>query len=163
MKDNDIYKKLFTLIVSGIIVEAVCVAILFFTKWGGKNIKIWYEKYKIGAYFFDVLSLIIGSGISILITSNFLMQIVTVVIVGLIHDLTFGYFITKNKPTTGISKLFFDYAKEMKWKIPLVDALMLIFTIITFNYLKKIDIKYLGLIGSILAYIGLYIVYSFKA
>ena len=159
MKERDIY----TLIISAIVVEAVCVAILFFTKRGGKNIKIWYEKYRVGAYLFDVLSLIIGSSISILFTNDLLLQIVTVVIVGLIHDITFGYFINKNKPKTGISKLFYDYAKEVKWKILVVDAMMLIGTILSFNYLKTIDTRYLGFIGSILAYIGLYIVYSFKS
>ena len=157
MKERDIY----TLIISAILVEAICVAILFFTKRGGKNIKIWYEKYKVGAYLFDVLSLIIGSSISILFTNDLLLQIITVVIIGLIHDTTFGYFINKNKPKTGISKLFFDYAKEVKWKILVVDAMMLIGTIISFNYLKTIDTRYFGFIGSVLAYIGLYIVYSF--
>ena len=158
MEDNYIYP----LIVAAITVEAICVAILFFAKTGGRNIKIWYNEYKIGAYFFDVLSLIIGSSVSILFTSNLLMQILTVIIVGLMHDLTFGYFINRSKPKTGISKLFFDYAKEVKWKILVVDAMMLIGTIITFNYLKTIDVQYLGFIGSVLAYIGLYIVYSFK-
>ena len=157
MKESDIY----VLIVSAILVEAVCVAILFFTKRGGKNIKIWYEKYRVGAYLFDVLSLIIGSSISILFTNNLLMQIITVVIVGLIHDLTFGFFINKNKPKSGISKLFFDYAKEVQWKILVVDAMMLVATILSFNYLKSIDARYLGLLGSSLSYIGLYIVYSF--
>lgn len=159
MKERDTY----TLIISAILVEAVCVAILFFTKRGGKNIKIWYEKYRVGAYLFDVLSLIIGSGISILFTNDLLLQIITVVIVGLIHDITFGYFINSSKPKTGISKLFFDYAKEVKWKILVVDAMMLIGTILSFNYLKTINTQYLGIIGSILAYIGLYIVYSFKS
>lgn len=159
MRDNEMY----VLIVSAIVVEAICVAILFFTKRGGKNIKIWYEKYRVGAYLFDVLSLIIGSLIAILFTGNFYMQIVTVVLVGLAHDLTFGYFINKSKPKSGISKLFFDYAKEVKWKILVVDAMLLIATIVTYNYLKTIDTRYLGFIGSILAYVGLYIVYSFKS
>ena len=159
MEDNYIYP----LIVAAITVEAFCLAILFFTKRGGKNIKIWYEKYRVGAYLFDVLSLIIGSSISILFTSNLLFQIITVIIVGLMHDITFGYFINRSKPKTGISKLFFDYAKEVKWKILVVDAMLLIGTIITFNYLKTIDTRYFGFIGSVLAYIGLYIVYSFKS
>ena len=157
MREIDISR----IIVSAIIVEAICLAILFFSKRGGKNIKIWYEKYKIGAYFFDVLSLIIGASISILFTNVFYIQILIVVIVGLIHDLTFGYFINKSKPKTGISKLFFDYAKEVKWIILIVDALMLISTVLIFNYLKIVDTKFLGLIGSGLAYIGLYIVYSY--
>ena len=135
---------------------------IIFAKTGDRNIKIWYNEYKIGAYFFVVLSLIIGSSVSILFTSNLLMQILTVIIVGLMHDLTFGYFINRSKPKTGISKLFYDYAKEVKWKILVVDAMLLTGTIITFNYLKTIDVQYLGFIGSVLAYIGLYIVYSFK-
>ena len=159
MEDNYIYP----LIVAAITVEAFCLAILFFTKRGGKNIKIWYEKYRVGAYLFDVLSLILGSALSIILTNNFLMQIIIVVVIGLIHDLTFGYFINKSKPKTGISKLFYDYAKEVKWKILVVDAMMLIGTILSFNYLKTIDTRYLGFIGSGLAYIGLYIIYSFKS
>lgn len=157
MKNIDIY----TLIVASILVEAVCVVILFFTKRGGKNIKIWYANYKIGAYVFDVLSLVIGSFIPIFITNNYLLQIILVVIIGLIHDIIFGYFIVKNKPTKGISKVFFDYAKEMKTNILVVDSLMLISTIIAFNYLKVLDRHLLGFIGCLLAYIGLYIVYSF--
>ena len=102
MEDNYIY----TLIVAAITVEAFCLAILFYKNRIGRNIKIWYDEYKIGAYFFDVLSLIFCSSLSILLSSNFFMQIIIVVVIGLIHDLTFGYFINRSKPKTGISKLF---------------------------------------------------------
>ena len=158
MEDNYIYP----LIVAAITVEAICVSILFYKNRIGRNIKIWYDEYKIGAYFFDVLALIFCSSLSILLSSNFFMQIIIVIVIGLIHDLTFGYFINRSKPKTGISKLFYDYAKEGTWKILVIDAMLLTGTIITFNYLKTIDVQYLGFIGSVLAYIGLYIVYSFK-
>lgn len=158
MKNNEIE----SLIVAAIVVEVFCVAILYFGKRGGKNIRVWYNNYKIGAYTFDVLSLIIGAIIPIMLTNNLLLQIIIVIIVGLLHDLTFGYFITKSKPKTGISKLFFDYAKEIGGTILFVDAILLVSTILSFNILKNFDVKMLTFIGASLAYIGLYIVYSFK-
>ena len=158
MKNNEIE----SLIVAAIVVEVFYVAILYFGKRGGKNIRIWYNNYKIGAYVFDVLSLIIGAIIPIILTSNLLFQIIIVIIVGLLHDLTFGYFITKSKPKTGISKLFYNYAKEIGATILLVDAILLVSTILSYNIIKSLDIKMLTFLGASLAYIGLYIVYSFK-
>ena len=158
MKNNEIE----SLIVAAIVVEVFCVAILYFGKKGGKNIRIWYNNYKIGAYVFDVLSLIIGAIIPIMMTNNLLFQIIIVIIVGLLHDLTFGYFINKSKPKSGISKIFYDYAKEIGGTILFVDAILLVSTILSFNILKNFDVKMLTFIGASLAYIGLYIVYSFK-
>lgn len=157
MKNHEIE----SLIVAAIVVEVFCLAILYFGKKGGKNVRVWYNNYKIGAYVFDVLSLIIGAIIPIMLTNNLLFQIIIVIIVGLIHDLTFGYFINKSKPKTGISKIFYDYAKEIGATILLVDAILLVSTILSYNLIKSLDIKILTFLGMSFAYIGLYIVYLF--
>ena len=157
------YHSITTLIIAGIIVENIVLYMLFFNKNSGKTIRQWYNQFTIGAYTMDITSAIIGSYLAILLTPNFYMQLVYVVIIGLIHDTSFGLFLNSiNTKSSKVLQFFKDYAKEYGKKILLVDAAMLISTLFVSNYLlntfSNVNTIFLGVVTF---YFGLLMVYSF--
>ncbi len=110
----------------------------------------------------DVLSIVVGTFLATKISSDIYYQILTVVIIGLIHDTTFGYFINKIQSDSKIVNLFKNYANENGSNILIVDAIMLVATLIFSNYFYKlfptIIISFLSIITT---YIGLFMIYSF--
>jgi hypothetical protein len=157
------YHSITTLIIAGIIVENIVLYMLFFNKNSGKTIRQWYNQFTIGAYTMDITSAIIGSYLAILLTPNFYMQLVYVVIIGLIHDTSFGLFLNSiNTKSSKVLQFFKDYAKEYGKKILLVDAAMLISTLCVSNYLlntfSNVNTIFLGVVTF---YFGLLMVYSF--
>ena len=152
-----------TLAVAAIIVENIVLFILYFNKNSGQTIRQWYNKFTIGAYTMDVASAFIGACLATLLTSNFYLQLLFVVIIGLIHDISFGTFINSiNTKRSNVLDFFKDYAKENGKIILFVDALILVSTLIVsnflLNYLSNTNILFLGVL---FLYIGLLVVYSF--
>ena len=82
-----------TLIVGAILVENIVLYMLYFNKKRRKIITQWYREFTIGAYTMDITSLIIGTLLATLLTANYYLQFVYVVIIGLIHDTSFGLFL----------------------------------------------------------------------
>ena len=157
------YHNIITLAVGAIIVDTIVGYILLFNKKSGKTIRQWYSQFTIGAYTMDIASLVIGTFLATLLTTNYYLQFVYVVIIGLIHDTSFALFLNNvNTKDSKILQFFKDYAKEYGKKILLVDALMLISTLVVSNVLintfSNTNIVYLGVLFS---YFGLLIVYSF--
>jgi len=157
------YHSITTLIIAAIIVENIVLYMLFFNKNSGKTIRQYYNQFTIGAYSMDITSAIIGSYLAILLAPNFYMQLVYVVIIGLIHDTSFALFLNSiNTKSSKILEFFKDYAKEYGKKILLVDALMLVSTLLVSNYLfntfSNVNIIFLGVVTF---YFGLLMVYSF--
>ena len=156
------YHTIVTLAVAAIIVDTVVGYILLLTK-SGKTIRQWYNQFTIGAYAMDITSLIIGTYIATLLTPNFYLQLVYVVIIGLIHDTSFALFLNSvNTKSSKILEFFKDYAKEYGKKILLVDALMLVSTLLLskflYNTFSNANIIFLGVLTF---YFGLLMVYSF--
>jgi uncharacterized protein YacL len=152
-----------TLIVASIIVDTIMGYYLLFNKNSGKTIRQWYSQFSIGAYVMDIASLIIGTFIATLLTSSYYLQLLYVVIIGLIHDISFALFLNSvNTKSSKILEFFKSYAKEYGKLILLVDALMLVSTLIVSNYLlnnfSNNNILFLGIMSS---YVGLLMVYSF--
>lgn len=152
-----------TLITASIIVDTIGGYILLFNKNSGKTIRQWYNEFTIGAYVMDIASLIIGTYLATLLSTNFYMQLFYVVIIGLIHDISFFIFLNNvNTKSSKILTFFKNYAKEYEKKILLVDALMLISTLLVSNFLLNnflnANIIFLGVLSS---YIGLLMIYSF--
>jgi hypothetical protein len=150
------------LAVAAIIVDTIGGYILLLTK-SGKTIREWYSKFTIGAYSMDIASLTIGTYLATLLTPNFYMQLFYVIIIGLIHDTSFALFLNSiNTKSSKILEFFKDYAKEYGKKILLVDALMLVSTLLVSNYLfntfSNVNIIFLGVVTF---YFGLLMVYSF--
>jgi len=156
------YHTIITLAVGAIIVDTIVGYILLLTK-SGKTIRQWYSQFTIGAYTMDIASLVIGTYIATLLTSNYYLQFVYVVIIGLIHDTSFALFLNNvNTKGSKILQFFKDYAKEYGKKILLVDALMLISTLFVSNVLlNTFSNSVIIFLGVLFSYFGLLMVYSF--
>lgn len=152
-----------TLIVAALIVENFVLLSLYFNKNSGKTIRQWYSQFTIGAYIMDVMSAIIGAFLATLLTSNYYMQFVLVVIIGLIHDISFGLFLNSiNTKNSKILDFFKNYANEYGKKILFVDALILVSTLaISNNLLKKFSYNIIVFFGFLFSYFSLLLVYSF--
>jgi hypothetical protein len=157
------YHSIITLIIAAIIVENIVLYMLYFNKNSGKTIRQYYREFTIGAYSMDITSAIIGSYLAILLAPNFYMQLVYVVIIGLIHDTSFGLFLNSiNTKSSKILQFFKDYAKEYGKKILIVDALILLSTLFVSNFLyKTFSNTIIIFLGILFTYIGLLFVYSF--
>jgi len=152
-----------TLIVAALIVEYFVLCALYFNKNSGKTIRQWYSQFTIGAYVMDVTSAIIGAFLATLLTSNYYMQLLFVVLIGLIHDISFGLFLNSvNTKSSKVLEFFKSYAKENGKIILFVDALILVSTLAIsnnlLNNLSEPNIIFLGIASS---YFGLLMVYSF--
>lgn len=154
--------NILTLTVSAIIVDTVIGYYLLISKRGGKYIKEWYKSFTIGAYIMDIFSIVIGTYIATLFSNNLYKQLAIVVLVGLIHDLSFGYFVSKSNIKSKILDLFNNYAKELGITILIVDALMLVSTLILSNFLNQnLSFNTISFLGILTFYIGLLMIYSF--
>jgi hypothetical protein len=157
------YHNITTLIVGAIIVENIVLYILYFKKKSGKTIRQWYNQFTFGAYTMDITSAIIGTLLATLLTANYYLQFVYVIIIGLIHDSCFGLFLNSiNTKTSKILEFYKDYAKEYGKKILLVDALILVSTLFVSNVLlKTFSNSVIIFLGVLFSYVGLLFVYSF--
>jgi hypothetical protein len=86
-----------------------------------------------------------------------------VVLIGLIHDISFGLFLNSvNTKSSKVLEFFKSYAKEYGKKILFVDALILLSTLIVSNYLlKNLSNNSIIFLGITFLYFGLLMVYSF--
>jgi hypothetical protein len=154
--------SLLSLVFSAILVDTLIGYYLLLSNRGGEYIKEWYKQFTVGAYVMDVLSIVIGTFLATLTSSNIYYQTFAVVIIGLIHDITFGYLINKIQTESKIVNLFKNYADENGVNILIVDAFMLIGTLLLSNYFYKslpnILITFLSIVTT---YIGLFMIYSF--
>jgi hypothetical protein len=152
-----------TLIVAAILVENVVLFLLYFNKNSGKTIRQWYNQFTIGAYVMDITSAIIGAFLATLLTSSYYLQLLFVVLIGLIHDISFGLFLNSvNTKSSKVLEFFKSYAKEYGKKILFVDALILLSTLIVSNYLlKNLSNNNIIFLGITFLYFGLLMVYSF--
>jgi hypothetical protein len=158
MKNRDIL----SLTLSAIVVDTIVGYYLLLSTRGGTYIKEWYKQFNIGAYVMDILSIIIGTYSATLFSNNIYSQIVATVIVGLIHDISFGIFVNKIQTQSKILTLFKNYANELGSTILIVDALMLISTLLFSVYFKTtLTNNSMTFLSVIVFYLGLLMIYSF--
>lgn len=152
-----------TLAIGAIIVESIGLILIYFTALTRKTIRQWYKQFTLGAYTMDITSVLIGTYLATLFTPNFYLQLLYVVIIGVIHDTSFGFFINSiNTKSSKILEFFKKYAKEYGKKILFVDALILVSTLLVSNYLSiTFSQNNIYFIGILFIYIGLLFVYSF--
>jgi hypothetical protein len=154
--------NLMSIATSAIIVDTIIGYYLLLSNRGGTYIKEWYKQFNIGAYIMDVLSIIIGSYLATLYSDNIYEQIVAVVVIGLIHDISFGAFVNKIKTESKILTLFKNYANELGPIILIVDAIMLVSTLIMSHYfISALSINTTIFTSVIVSYVGLLMIYSF--
>jgi hypothetical protein len=158
MKNHNIL----SLTLSAIVVDTIVGYYLLLSTRGGTYIKEWYKQFNIGAYVMDILSIIIGTYSATLFSNNIYSQIVATVIVGLIHDISFGIFVNKIQTQSKILTLFKNYANELGSTILIVDALMLISTLLFSVYFKTtLTNNSMTFLSVIVFYLGLLMIYSF--
>ena len=152
-----------TLAIGAIIVESIGLILIYFTALTRKTIRQWYKQFTLGAYAMDITSVLIGTYLATLFTPNFYLQLLYVVIIGVIHDTSFGFFINSiNTKSSKILEFFKKYAKEYGKQILFVDALILVSTLLVSNYLLiTFSQNNIYFIGILFIYIGLLFVYSF--
>lgn len=154
--------SILSLTVSAVIVDTLIGYYLLLSNRGGKYIKEWYNQFRIGAYVIDILSIVIGTYLATLLSSQLYMQIILVILIGLIHDVSFGLFLYKTNTTSTILNLFKKYAKELGTTILVVDSAMLVSTLVLSYYLKQwFSIEHIVFLGIVTMYLGLLMVYSF--
>jgi hypothetical protein len=154
--------SLISLVFSAILVDTLIGYYLLLSNRGGKYIKEWYNQFTIGAYVMDVLSIVIGTFLATKVSDDIYYQIVAVIIIGLIHDTTFGFFVNKAITESKIVNLFKNYATENGTNILIVDAIMLVATLIFSNYFYKLfPTVIISFLSIITTYIGLFMIYSF--
>ena len=151
------------MVVGAIIIEHLTLILIYFTALTRRTIRQWYNEFTIGAYTMDIATIMIGSYLATLLTPNFYLQLLCVAIIGLVHDTSFSFFINSiNTKSSKVLEFLKKYAKEYGAKILVVDALMLMTTLIVsnilINYFSSANIAFLGVLFS---YISLLFVYSF--
>jgi hypothetical protein len=109
----------------------------------------------------DVLSIVIGTYLATLYSDNIYYQIPIVIIIGLLHDTAFGLFVNKVRSDSKILNLFKNYANELGPRILIVDAFMLVTTLLFSNYFYKLPNILITFLSIITSYIGLLMIYSF--
>ena len=133
-----------TNIVLAVILVDIIALVLARNNLVGQVIKEWYDKFTFGAFVADIGSISFGIFLSLLlfkyvlpksIPFNLFTFLVSVVVIQLIHDLTFAVII-KNFPenTNNMMDMFKKYVNENNWKILLVDAGMMVLSVL-FIYL----------------------------
>ena len=155
--------NILTLAVAAIIVENIVLFIIYFNKNSGQSIRQWYNQLTFGAYAMDITSITIGAFLATLLTSNYYLQLLFVVIIGLIHDISFGTFLNSiNTKSSKVLELFKNYAKENGIIILFVDALILVSTLLISNFLvNNLSNTNIAFLGVLFLYVSLLFVYSF--
>lgn len=126
------------IILSVIIVDIVAI-ILARYNFAGQTINEWYNRFTLGGFVSDVSSICFGIFLSLLLfkfvlpkdSFTLLNFMICVVIIQMIHDTIFGFVIKSYPPNSNkMMDLFKGYVDENSWKILLVDASMMISSII---------------------------------
>lgn len=145
-------------------VEVVMLAILYIGNIGGKNIRRWYSELGASAFLMDVLSLIFAVWLASYFAKTLPYQIGMVILIQLLHDVPMGYLVNTVKRGGPLLDLWKDYAKEMGVKILVVDAILLVSTLVVAyvieNYIKIKD-EILYFLIATFSYVSLFLVHSF--
>jgi hypothetical protein len=140
------------------------VIILSFSILKTPSLTLWYREFGIGAVLADVLILVIGVLIASFIYPylfseyNLLYFIGIVLLVQLVHDILFGFFVNRYQGNSRILNVFKQYVKEIGYRILFIDASMMISTVL----LQKIFAmsSHNDIWAIVLVYIMPYLVFS---
>ena len=100
------------------------------------SLTLWYKSFGIGAVISDVLILVLGVLLATFIYPylfskyNLLYFIGVVLLVQMTHDLLFGFFVSRYQGNSPFIGVFKKYVKEIGARILLVDAAMMISTVL---------------------------------
>jgi hypothetical protein len=131
-----------------------------------KTLTIWYKKFGLGAVLADVLILVIGFIITFYVYKllfkeyNILFFIILIVVLQLIHDVLFALLINNYKGESEFINVFKAYASEMKYKILVADACMMISTVLLESVFSTLSTNSNTIILICLVYCVPYLVFS---
>jgi hypothetical protein len=137
----------------------------------GKVINEWYDKFTLGAFVADVSSICLGIFLSLCLfkfvfpkdSFTLVNFIVSVVIIQLVHDVLFGLVI-KSYPSNRnkMMDLFKGYVNENSWKILLVDATMMVLSVILIWFISnyKLDTTIVYTLLAFSLYFSQFLIYS---
>ena len=132
-----------------------------------RTLREWYQKFELGAFIADILSIVIGIVLARFLYTTFWgkwnlgLFLVIVVMVQLVHDSLFALFF--QAVPRGVSKVldvFKDYAKEMGLQIFVADALMVSFASILASLLANFSTNTNIVLLIVLGYLTPYFLYS---
>jgi hypothetical protein len=134
----------------------------------GKALTIWYQKFGLGAFMADVLSLMIGFIIAFFIYDYFvekenqtlLVFLFIAVCVQIVHDLLFGLIVSNYNGKSPFLNVFKLYIKEVSYKILIFDALMIISTVLFQKWFSTINQQNNIILLIVLSYLTPYFVFS---
>lgn len=136
-----------TIILAAIIVDFIFLVLSRYN-WFRKVIIEWYDTFGISAFIADICSIMFGVFLTLYLFKNFIPNkyftlqnvLLTVVLIQMTHDLLFAYLITSQKSSTNsMINVFRKYIDENSWYILLIDATMMISTVLIALLLIKTD------------------------
>jgi hypothetical protein len=135
----------------------------------GQVIKEWYNKFTFGAFVADVSSITFGIYLSLIlfkyvlpkdIPFNLMTFIISVVVIQLIHDLTFAKIINNYKEKqNNMVDVFKNYIGENDWKILIVDANMMITSVILIYLFYHLDSVIIYTLLALSLYFAMFLIY----
>jgi hypothetical protein len=130
----------------------------------GKSLNKWYDQFGIVAVASDCLIIVLGVMLAkILFPSATGWNLVLLaVIIQLLHDVIFYFFIVKPLPT-GTNKmidLFKEYGNENGWKILVYDSFMIASTVLLADVLEEHGIQEQSFVGLLGVYALTYVLYT---
>lgn len=162
-------KDYLPIITGALIVDLVIILLAVISIINSKSLNNWYNQFGPSAVLADVLSIVIG-----IILARFLYPFIfkkysllqflfLTVLIQITHDLLFAIlFNSIPRGNSNILDVFKDYALEVGFKILLIDAAMMISTIILSSYLSKFNSNTIIILFIIILYISPYLLYSIK-
>jgi len=136
----------------------------------GQVIKEWYNKFTFGAFVADVSSITFGIYLSLLlfkyvipehiIPFNLFYFIISVVVIQLIHDLTFATIVKSySEKQNNMVDVFKNYIDENDWKILIVDAIMMITSVILIYLFYYFDSVIIYTLLALSLYFAMFLIY----
>ena len=135
----------------------------------GKVILEWYQKFTLGAFLSDVGSIVFGVLLSLLLFKYVFPKgwftlphfLLTVVSIQLIHDLTFSMVIKYfPRGQNVMMDMFKKYVNENGWKILLVDASMMVGSVLLLWWMMDIPSPIVWTIFAFTVYIAQFLIYG---
>jgi hypothetical protein len=123
----------------------------------------WYDSFGISAFVADICSIMFGVFLALYLFKyvfpakwfNLTNLLLTVVLIQMTHDLLFALFISKIRPSSNsMIHIFEKYIDENSWYILLVDAIMMISTVLIAYSLLKTDNVLIYTLIALLLYIA---------
>lgn len=144
-----------------VVAETVTTALVLFLLKPSNELRDWYRTLGLSAMTLDVLSLSLGAYAGLRFApQNLAAQVVVALLVGVVHDLSFGSFVQSfPRGRSTVMDLFKRYAETKGMRIVLDDALMIAGAVVAARVLARVEGA--NALAALAAYVNLMLVHSF--